>query len=81
MEFVTAWNEFVSAVTSLFLPAGDVGGEIIDIRILPSFTQISIFFTNGKKNLNFVQVLIKMPTPDIKNLGNISRKNIGSEFP
>ena len=73
---------------------------VIDIRILPSFTQtltlnflqcekktfsplkpivntfitaiILTFFTNGKKNPHFAQVLIRMPTMNDKDLGKIS---------
>ena len=72
---------------------------VIDIRILPSFTQILklnflqceknpfsplkpivntfitaiilTFFTNGKIIPNFVQVLIRMPTMNDKDLGKI----------
>ena len=72
---------------------------VIDIRILPSFTQILMlnflqceknpfsplkpivstfitaiiltFFTNGKIIPNFVQVLIRMPTMNDKDLGKI----------
>ena len=72
---------------------------VIDIRILPSFTQILMlnflqcekkpfsplkpivnifitviiltFFTNGKIILNSVQVLVRMPTMNEKDLGKI----------